>query len=203
MRYKGFSCGHIDPNATPLRPKLCPPPIRYAHEPMCDPPSYEYRDTTEGNCPACDAAIQQARRSWETQRAEWRASNALPSVGLSLISRELRVDRDRIKAEGRGQGPYHEAQNQYLPSQEVIVQAGRVLVEQLAEIDSDFKEVMDSVGSYGIVSDRVLQAIAVRRYNRRERVTNNTWDRFYNEHENLMRELFSEYERAAGVEYEW
>ena len=83
------------------------------------------------------------------------------------------------------------------------MQAGRVLVEQLAEIDSDFKEVMDSVGSYGIVSDRVLQAIAVRRYNRRERVTNNTWDRFYNEHENLMRELFSEYERAAGVEYEW
>lgn len=199
MRYKGFSCGHIDPNATPLRPKLCPPPIRYAHEPMCDPPSYEYRDTTEGNCPACDAAIQQARQSWETQRAEWRARNDLPSVGLSLISRELRVDRDRIKAQGRTQGPYHEAHHEYLPSQEVIVQAGRGLVERLARLDSEFKDLVEVIRVYDVVSDRVLRAIAVRRHNRRERVTANTWDRFYREHDAFMQEVYDEYRTAAGI----
>lgn len=151
------------------------------------------------NCPMCSEILQALNVTWHTQRYVWESNNALPIREIRRISREIRQALENKIRAGRTQGPDHTAHTQYVPAQMGIMELGAALAEDLADRDREWNDAVANIREENLVDGRVLQAIIIRRHNRRELLTEQSWTNFLTEHQRFMAEINNLYMSAAGI----
>ncbi|RYP53161.1 hypothetical protein DL768_001835 [Monosporascus sp. mg162] len=182
-----------------MKPRLCQPPFRLRHEPMCDPPTYVLRDNGRGDCPVCRDILESLQAAWSEQRARWSQENGLPEGELGRINREIRESRAAIRATGVAGGPDHTAQNRYAAGQEAILEEARELARQLQELDNDWSENLRIIRGFRTIPDVRIRSYIRRRQRARDAMTRRTLDTFSDHQQVIIDELYDEHREAAGL----
>ncbi|KAI0592824.1 hypothetical protein F4775DRAFT_580654 [Biscogniauxia sp. FL1348] len=198
FNYKGFGCGHIDPEGTPVEHQLCGPPARRPHEPMCDPPE-SYRLYLNGihHCPECKSILDWLQAAWAAKRREWRANHALPETHINRVNRELIASRAMIGIRGVRRGPYHTENQRYEPEQQVIIEAAERLAESFRRLDEAWEDNMSILRGFNTISSERLDG-----YNRRREVARNsasTIDDLERYEGRLLDDMYKIHNRRMGL----
>ncbi|KAI1497442.1 hypothetical protein F5X99DRAFT_421360 [Biscogniauxia marginata] len=198
--YRGFSCGHIDPEGTPIKHEYCGAPRRLHHEPMCDPPdSYGLTNNGIQNCPRCKEILDRLHAEWTAKRNKWRHDKALPDSLINRVNRQIIGTQANIKLQALKKGPFHTDHQQYEPRQKDIIKEAEALAKSLADIEEEWQENIRVLSSFNTVDPGAIRGCFVRREIARERITTDGLTFFQEYEQELLDELYEIHNENAGL----
>ncbi|KAI0147717.1 hypothetical protein GGR57DRAFT_515453 [Xylariaceae sp. FL1272] len=161
--FVGFSCGHEDPDGTPLAPTPCSPPRRLRHEPFCDPLTDRIRTTGWARCPTCTHVLAQLRGEWNTARQYWRDNRLLPVAYIDSLNRDLIREFALIQGRAYKAGPKHSVYLEYGQAQQSLMNRALDLMALLSDLYKKWNSVIARLRSYGTIPEEMFREAVTER----------------------------------------
>jgi hypothetical protein len=144
--YRGFACGHGDPEATPLAPEPCGPPDRQSCEPLCQSLTWKLIYNGKPKCPSCRKLMSELWEDWQAAEADLKARN-VPQDAISHIDGTL-GDMYKVtftRAHKDNLGPHHTEHTCFRPTQVGLIQSMMDFCDRLADVDKCWSHRLDAL----------------------------------------------------------